>query len=295
MTWVITGAGGLLGVELARRLRRDGVAPYTPSHRELDVRDEAALARAFARHRPRVVVNCAAWLDVERAERDEAAALAVNGRAPGVLARLCADHDAVLVHVSTNYVFDGTASAPYSEDAATSPVNAYGRTKRAGEEAVRRLHPDGGYVVRTAWLHGTAGRDFARTMIRLAAERDRVEVIDDLYGQPTSAAEVADRIVALVAARPPAGVYHAANAGQATWFDYAREIFGLLGADPRRVRPIPVAAYPGSAPHPRYTVLGQSRWVEAGLAPMRDWRAALRAVWPALLQTATTHAKGITT
>ncbi|MFI0351464.1 dTDP-4-dehydrorhamnose reductase [Actinomadura sp. 9N407] len=275
MSWLITGAGGMLGTDLAVRL--DGAVALTRS--DLDLRDPVAVREVIERHRPATVVNCAGWTAVDGAETDEDAALAVNGTAVGGLADACADTGATLVQISTDYVFDGRGVRPYAEDAPTSPVNAYGRTKLAGEQAAAKA---GGYVVRTAWLYGAYGPNFVQTMMRLAAERDTVSVVDDQFGQPTWTGDLADQIVALARSGAPHGVYHGTSAGRTTWYGLAREIFTLLGLDPGRVRPVSSAAFPRPAPRPAYSVLGHDRWAAAGLSPIRDWRDALRAAWPAL-------------
>ncbi|GGU64592.1 dTDP-4-dehydrorhamnose reductase [Streptomyces lavendofoliae] len=277
MTWVVTGAGGMLGRDVLTCLG-DGARGLT--RRDLDVTDRDAVLAALRGLRPSVVVNCAAWTAVDDAESREPDALAVNGTGVRHLAEACALTGSALVHVSTDYVFDGHARVPYAEDAVPGPRTAYGRTKLAGERAVLEVLPERGYVVRTAWLYGAGGGNFVRTMIRLAAARETVDVVDDQRGQPTWSADVAARLVRLVGAPP--GVYHATNGGEGTWYDLARETFRLLGADPARVRPVASAAFPRPAPRPSYSVLGHARWREADLPALRDWREALRRAFPAL-------------
>lgn len=277
MTCVVTGAGGMLGRDVLR-CAGDGAIGLT--RRDLDVTDREAVRAALRALRPSVVVNCAAWTAVDDAETREADALAVNGTAVRHLAEASAEAGCALVHVSTDYVFDGHARVPYAEGAAPAPRTAYGRTKLAGERAVLEILPERGYVVRTGWLYGTGGGNFVRTMMRLEAARDTVDVVDDQRGQPTWSADVAVRLVRLVGAPP--GVYHATNSGDGTWYDLARETFRLLGADPARVRPATSASFPRPAPRPAYSVLGHARWREADLPPLRDWREALPQALPAL-------------
>ncbi|WP_037906800.1 dTDP-4-dehydrorhamnose reductase [Actinacidiphila yeochonensis] len=295
-TWLVTGAGGMLGQDLLARMRSEPDTEVVGlGSAALDITDPAAVAAAVAEYQPVVVVNCAAWTAVDNAETQEADAARVNGEGPGNLARACAEHGAKLLHVSTDYVFPGDADRPYPEDAPTGPRGAYGRTKLAGEQAVLATLPDDGYVVRTAWLYGAGGRNFARTMIRLEGVKDTLDVVDDQRGQPTWTVDLADRLVRLGHAAlrgagertgekaAPAGVYHGTSGGEVTWFGFAREIFRLLGADPERVRPTTTEALGLPAPRPAYSVLGHDRWQQAGIEPVRDWRSALAEAFPALV------------
>ena len=281
-TWLVTGAAGMLGRDVVDLLdQRPDTKIVGLVRSELDITDGAAVRAAMADHRPGVVVNCAAWTAVDDAESKEADALRVNGDGVRALAAACAAARARLIHVSTDYVFDGAASAPYAEDAMPAPRSAYGRTKLAGERAVRELLPASGYVVRTAWLYGAHGPNFVATMIRLAAERETVDVVADQRGQPTWSRDVAARIVALPDAAPP-GIYHATSSGETTWYGLAKEVFRLLGADPDRVRPTTSDRFPRPAPRPAYSVLGHDAWHRAGLAPLRRWRPALGEAFPVL-------------
>lgn len=280
--WLVTGAGGMLGRDLLIALDSAGEDVVGLARGELDITDGAAVGAALRRFGPEVVVNCAAWTAVDDAEAQEAAALAVNGTGPAQVAAACAAAGAGLIHVSTDYVFAGDARRPYAEDDVTQPRTAYGRSKLAGEQAVRRLLPGAGYVVRTAWLYGAGGPNFVRTMMRLERERTTVDVVDDQYGQPTWTADVAGQIVALARSRAPAGVYHGTASGETTWFEVAREVFRLAGADPARVRPVTSSAFPRPAPRPAYSVLGHDRWAAAGIEPIGDWRLALTRAYPVL-------------
>jgi dTDP-4-dehydrorhamnose reductase len=282
MRWLVTGAGGLLGTELAAKLNSCAETVTALSRRELNVCDGAAVRAAIKLHCPDVVVNCAAWTDVDGAENNESAAMEVNGSAVCNLAAACAVLGCMLIHLSTDAVFDGAASAPYAEEARTGPINAYGRTKLVGEQAVLREHPHWGYVVRTAWLYGAHGRCFVGTMAALADQRGTVDVVADQYGQPTWAADLADRIVSMTRVRPPAGIYHATNAGQASRWEIARELFTMMGADPERIRPVSSEEFPSAARRPVRGILSHSRWALAGLPAMRPWQDALRCAIPYL-------------
>ena len=174
-----------------------------------------------------------------------------------------------------DYVFDGTATTPYREDAALQPVSAYGRTKAAGERLALEANPGRTHIVRAAWLYGAHGPNFAKTMLRLASERDEITVVDDQVGQPTWTLDLARQIVALLDSKAPAGTYHATNSGQASWFEFARAIFKAAGLDPARVKPTDSSRFVRPAPRPAYSVLGHDAWRRAGLTPMRSWDEAL--------------------
>ncbi|MFF7639160.1 dTDP-4-dehydrorhamnose reductase [Streptomyces canus] len=281
-TWLVTGAGGMLGQDVLARLDRSGERFVALDRKALDLTDADAVSAALEEHRPAVVVNCAAWTAVDDAETREDEALAINGDGPANLAAACARTGAVLLHVSTDYVFAGDATTPYAEDAPTAPRSAYGRTKLAGEKAV--LASERGYVVRTAWLYGSGGPNFVKTMIKLEGVKDTLDVVDDQRGQPTWSADLAGLLVELglgaLAGTAPAGVYHGTSSGETTWHGFTQEIFRLLGADPDRVRPTTSDAFVRPAPRPAYSVLGHGRFAEAGIEPLRDWRAALTEAFP---------------
>ncbi|HET8717734.1 MAG TPA: dTDP-4-dehydrorhamnose reductase [Nocardioidaceae bacterium] len=270
MRWLVTGAGGMLGHDAVRVLRERAHEVTAADRRALDVMDPRAVTAAVAGHD--VVWNCAAFTAVDAAEEDEDAAWAVNAAAPATLGAACAAQGARLVQVSTDYVFDGASSAPYPEGAELAPRSAYGRTKAAGEQAVRELLPDDHLVVRTAWLYGAHGRCFPRTIARLARERGRVQVVDDQHGQPTWTCDVADLVVRLVEHQVRAGTYHATASGSTTWAGFAREVVAADGGDPQAVQPVTTTAFPRPAPRPAYSVLGHDALTAAGVRPIGPWR-----------------------
>jgi dTDP-4-dehydrorhamnose reductase len=289
--WLVTGAAGMLGRDLAALLTARNEEFTALARADLDLTNADAVGAAVSSVKPDVVVNCAAWTAVDAAEDHEAEALAVNGHGAGNLAAACAEGGALLVHPSTDYVFDGHASAPYAEDAPTAPAGAYGRTKLAGEQAVRAALPNASYIVRTAWLYGAHGKNFAKTMLRLAANGTAPGVVADQHGQPTWTADVAAQIHALITTSAPPGTYHATSSGQATWFAFAEEIFALYQDQDQnqaseRVRltprPITTAEFPTPTQRPAYSVLGHEAWHAAGIAPISDWKDALRRAFPSL-------------
>ncbi|WP_225825286.1 dTDP-4-dehydrorhamnose reductase [Streptomyces naphthomycinicus] len=284
--WLVTGAGGMLGQDLVRVLAARGTDTVALNRRELDVTDRRAVFAALRASRPAVVVNCAAWTDVDAAEREAAPARAVNTDGACHVARACAVTGALVIQVSTDYVFAGTATVPHPETAPAEPRTVYGRTKLDGERAVLETLPGRGYVVRTAWLYGAHGPNFVRTVIEREARQATLDVVDDQYGQPTWTVDLAGLLVRLGESADrgtaPPGVYHATASGATTWYRLAREIFRLRGRDPDRIRRTTSAALARSAPRPSYSVLGHARWAEAGLHPLGSWQSALARALPAL-------------
>ncbi len=221
-----------------------------------------------------VVINTAAYTKVDDAEANEEQARAVNAEGAQNVAIAASENGAKMVQVSTDYVFDGHATSPYAEDEPRDPISAYGRTKAEGEVLALEAN-ELTYIIRTAWLYGSSGPNFPKTMLRLAGSHETVSVVDDQLGQPTWTADLAGQIVKTLDADAAPGIYHATNAGQTTWFDFTREIFNLAGLDQARVLPTTSDEFVRPAPRPSYSVLGHDGWATVGLAGMRDWRAAL--------------------
>ena len=280
MRVLVTGGNGQLGSALVDLLStRTSDVVLSIDLPDIDITAPGSVREVFAQFAPDVVINCAAWTAVDAAEEKEADALKVNGEGPRVLAEACKAAGAWLVQISTDYVFAGDANTPYAEDARPDPKTAYGRTKLAGEIAVQEVLPAAHYLVRTAWLYGLQGNNFVKTMLELESVRDNVSVVDDQRGQPTYAGDLAEQILLLLDARPPAGIFHATNAGATTWFEFTRAIFESIGADPQRVLATDSASFVRPAPRPAYSVLAQDKWQLVGLTPMRDWRVALTAAF----------------
>ncbi|WAJ46398.1 dTDP-4-dehydrorhamnose reductase [Mycobacterium sp. Aquia_216] len=280
---VITGAGGQLGGCLARQGADQGRNVLALTSAQWDITDPAA-AEAIVKSGD-VIVNCAAYTDVDGAESDVARAYAVNEAAPAHIARACARAGARLIHVSTDYVFDGdfggAAPHPYEPSDTAVPQGVYGRSKRAGEVAALAALPET-IVLRTAWVYtGGTGKDFVAVMRRLAAGSDvngPIKVVDDQVGSPTYVADLAAallQVVDLVIGGLTGRILHAANEGVVSRFGLARAVFEECGADPERVTPVSTAEFPRPAPRPPYTALSSRQSVAAGMTPLRPWRPAL--------------------
>jgi dTDP-4-dehydrorhamnose reductase len=275
---------GMLGRAFEQLLGARGVCFDAVRYPELDLRRPETLA-AHVRPEHDLVVNCAAYTNVDGAETDEAAATAINGAGVGALGRRAAEVGATVLHFSTDYVFDGRATAPYAIDHPIAPVNAYGRSKAAGEAA---LSASGArhLIARTSWLYAPWAANFVRTMLKLGAERGDLKVVDDQLGRPTSARYLAERSWELAQADGE-GFFHVTDGGQCTWFEFARAIMELSGT-PCRVHPCTTDQFPRPARRPAYSVLDLTR-TEALIGASRAWRENLAEVIEALRATETTR------
>jgi dTDP-4-dehydrorhamnose reductase len=278
---LVVGAGGQLGQELLRTVGSD-VECFARTRAELDIADVDAVAVCLDQLRPAQVINAAAYTAVDRAESEAAQAHRVNAEGPEVLAVACAERDVRLLHVSTDFVFDGRSPVPYEPEAATAPLGEYGRSKLAGEIAVHAALPEA-LILRTGWVYSSFGNNFVKTMLRLMSERDELTVVTDQVGTPTWAQGLAMALWAAVERPQLGGIYHWSDAGVCSWYDFAVAIceeanaLGLLqGAV--AIRPIPASSYPTPAQRPAYSVLDKSSsWRDFALAGIH-WREQLRAM-----------------
>ena len=274
--WLVTGAGGMLAHDLLGALADQDVTAL--SRKDLDITDADAVHACVAGHD--VVVNCAAWTAVDDAETHEREAFAVNATGAATLARACRRHGARMVHISTDYVFGGDMPEPrrpYASDDPVSPSTAYGRSKAAGEWAVRAELPDSHWILRTSWLYGSHGKNFVRTMADLARAGESPEVVDDQWGQPTWTYHVARRIIDVVRFEIRPGTYHATASGRASWHQLATAVYEILGHDPSLVRRATSLSYQRPAPRPSWSVLDHTLWRRVGLDALPPWRDQLQA------------------
>jgi len=273
MTILVFGAGGQVGREA---LARGGESVVSARRAEADLGETGAAARLIARVRPAAVINAAAFTAVDRAESERALAFRVNAEAAGEIARAAADAGARLIHLSTDYVFDGSAAGPLAEDAPTGPLSAYGQSKLEGEQRVLGACP-GAIVLRTSWVFAGHGANFVRTMLRLAAEKKPLRIVADQRGGPTPAGALADACLALARRDGPGGIYHLQGAPAVSWAEFAKAIFAAAALD-ATVEPIATANYPTPARRPLYTVLDCSKIARDYGIVQPDWRAHLPSI-----------------
>ena len=273
--WLVVGANGQLGRCVTELLQSNDINYAALGHLQLDVTNFDAVEKCVEDLRPKIIVNAAAWTAVDDAEEHEEDALLTNANGPTNLVSAASQVGAKLIHLSTDYVFDGQAKVPYKVTSPTKPMNAYGRTKLAGENALRESPNGDTCIVRTAWLFSEHGKNFAKTMTVRALRGEVARVVDDQLGQPTSAHDVAQLILDISRVKEMPPIAHGTNAGQATWFQFAREIYSQLGADPALVSPVDTAAFPTVAKRPAYSVLDHSDFTAWGLQPMQNWQLGL--------------------
>jgi dTDP-4-dehydrorhamnose reductase len=284
MTWFITGGSGQLGIAISQELGKRGLIFSAPKSTELDITLSPIVPDLIREFSPKVIVNCAAWTDVDGAESNEQLVSRVNSDGPENIALAAKKCGAKLIHVSTDYVFSGESQTPWQVLDRINPQSAYGRTKAQGESRVLAEYSQNSSIVRTAWLYSSWGKNFAKTMTKLAIKGEgEVRVVNDQVGQPTSAIDLANQLVELGLSSSPAGVYHGTNSGQATWYEFAQEIFKLTGADVGRIIPVSSSEYPRPAKRPSYSVLSHDAWTNTTLKPMRDWQIALAEDMPSLI------------
>ena len=273
MNWAVLGHAGMLGQDFMSALAPQQVTGFDRA--EFDITNIDSVKSVLTGFN--VVVNCAAWTAVDDAEINEGTALAINGDGPRNVAKVCNEIGAKLVQISTDYVFSGDATTPYVETAEVGPKSAYGRTKLAGEFAVRDNLPNDHYVVRTAWLYGEHGPNFVKTMINLEKTKDTISVVNDQIGQPTWTKDLVTQVITMISTKVPSGTYHATSSGQTSWFGLTQRIFEMIGADPNRVLPTTTESFPRPAPRPAFSVLGHDKWKSVGMNPIRAWDEALAA------------------
>jgi dTDP-4-dehydrorhamnose reductase len=274
---LITGGGGMLGHALADLLITRGHRPISPTHQELDIADRSALKSAFADHKPTLVLNCAAYTKVDLCEQEKEKANTINGHAVGELAAMCRASKAALVHISTDFVFDGSLRRPYLPTDSVNPLSAYGKSKLLGEQELQKNAPARWLIVRTAWVYGRYGANFPRTMIQAAQAGKPLSVVNDQFGAPTYTADLAEAILDLIDTGA-AGLWHVTNSGNTNWCDFAKAALEEFGI-PAEITPLTSADWakkrPNTAIRPAYSILDPQALQQQIGRPMRPWREAL--------------------
>ena len=276
MTILVTGGNGQLGSALR-------LASAKSSHRyiftdidELDITSAEVVNEFVQKNSIDIVINCAAYTAVDRAESDETTADKINHKAVATLAAVCARHNAALIHISTDYIFSGEATAPITEEATPAPINAYGRTKWAGEEAIAESGCRA-IILRTSWLYSEFGANFCKTMRTLTASRPEIKVVADQFGTPTYSGDLAEAIVAIIESGQidKSGTYNYSNEGVCSWYDFAVEIARLCGNNECKINPCTTAEYPTAAARPHYSVLDKSKFKAIFSIEIPEWRESL--------------------
>ncbi|MBE6498732.1 MAG: dTDP-4-dehydrorhamnose reductase [Methanobrevibacter sp.] len=271
MKILITGSNGMLGHDLEEVLKDSHELVLTTS-KTLDITDKDKTMKIIKENKPDVVINSAAYTDVDGCETNQDLAYAVNGEGVRNLALACREVDCPLVHVSTDYVFDGSARDPIAEDGEIGPISVYGKSKLQGEEAIQEIL-DKFFIVRTAWLYGINGKNFPRTMLELAENHPEITVVYDEVGTPTYTPDLAYGISQLIET-DYYGIYHLTNSGSCSWCEFARYIFKIAERDVK-VIPVTASEFSRPAPRPSYSVLKNEKWIENGFEPLRDYKEAI--------------------
>lgn len=289
MRYLVTGANGMLAHDVMDVFSH--LQPIGLTHNDLDITDLAAVLATV--ESGDVVINCAAFNAVDDAETAAKQAYLVNADGPSVLAEALRERGGKLIHFSTDYVFSGDSQTPYLESEARSPRSVYGKSKALGEINALSKHPVGAYVVRTAWLYGKNGSNFAGKILERAQTGQPIQVVNDQIGQPTWTRDLAYKALELITTDAPAGIYHGTNAGEASWFEFAQAVVEEAGFTPDIVTPMASTDLVRAAPRPMYSVLSHGRWSSVGIEPMRNWREALHDAFTAGVFTDKTDTSGL--
>jgi dTDP-4-dehydrorhamnose reductase len=284
MKWLITGANGQLGRCLQETLYAKGIDFVALSRADLDISNSAIVKESFISIKPDVVINTAAYTNVEQAEIDSAAAFKINQLGAANVAIASKSVGAKLLHFSTDYVFAGNDDSPWKVNDLTEPLSVYGQSKLAGEVDILNEYPDKSLIIRTAWLYSPYGKNFYKTMLTKALNSDEsVRVVNDQQGQPTSAFDLAELTVNAVSKNVASGVFHCTNAGSCSWFEFAQYIFEIAGVDPARVTPVPSSEFVTKVQRPKYSVLDNQKWSEFGIAPLGPWKDSVQKALPDMM------------
>lgn len=280
---LLLGGSGILGSEVLLQLQRDNFDFVAPASRDLDIRNEDQVISFVSRFKPAWIVNCAAWTNVDGAESHFNEAMELNAKAVQNIGDAATEIKSRVIHISTDYVFDGTSSVPYSETDPTNPINAYGKSKLEGERTLRRNLENDSILIRTSWLYGKHGKNFVKTIIGKALAQEICTVVGDQFGTPTYSRDLAAGIVNSIKNPKSPGTYHYSNLGEASWYEFARTIYQILGADPNLVSMSVTTDIKQRTPRPKYSVLSKEKWLGTKVSVIPDWQTSLELAMPEIL------------
>lgn len=280
---LILGGSGILGSSLVNECKLRNISYAAPGSSVLDITRQSEILHFISMHQPSAIINCAAWTDVENSEIEFQQACALNADSVRYLALTAKQADIPVIHISTDYVFDGTKVGRYSENDPTSPINGYGVSKLQGEKNLLEIFPEKAYIIRTSWLYGISGRNFVKTILKKALVRDHIQVVNDQLGSPTNSEDLAQGILGIFRKKPQEGIYNYCNKGQITWYEFALKIYELAGADAGLVEPIHSNLHSGKVKRPSRSVLSVDKWNKSGITDLVSWDASLSRIFPRIL------------
>ena len=279
---LLLGGSGILGSEVFRLIDLESYDYVAPTSTDLDIRDKEQLFQSISELKPSWIINCAAWTNVDGAESSFQEARGINSIAVKNLGIAAGLFGCKIIHISTDYVFDGESSTPYDESSPVNPVNKYGASKLEGENALLVVAPNS-YVIRTSWLYGASGKNFVKTIAGKAIQNEEAWVVNDQVGSPTSARDLARAIMSIVSNQPEPGVYNYSNHGSCSWFEFAQRIYERVGANPSLVLPISSYSLNLLARRPRFSLLSKEKWKSLGLAEVPRWEDSLDLLLPEIV------------
>jgi dTDP-4-dehydrorhamnose reductase len=279
---LLLGGSGILGSEVLAHLQWENFDYLAPTSTYLDITNKDQLLRVISEFKPAWIINCAAWTNVDGAESSFEEARALNAMAPENLGIAGDLFECKVIHISTDYVFDGDSSEPYLETSQVQPLNKYGESKLQGESALLAVLPSA-YIIRTSWLYGTSGKNFVKTIAAKALRGEEARVVDDQIGSPTSARDLAIAIFSILKNKPAPGIYNYSNGGSCSWYELAQEIYEAVGADPSLVQAISSNSLSFSAKRPKFSLLSKEKWISAGLCEVPNWEDSLQLMIPEII------------
>jgi dTDP-4-dehydrorhamnose reductase len=279
---LLLGGSGILGTEVLHLLQNDSLEYVAPASTDLDITDRDKLFKFVSDFKPTWIINCAAWTNVDGAETSFEEARQINALAVEKLGIVADLFDCKVVHVSTDYVFDGESSEPYLVDSQVHPLNKYGESKLQGERSLLAVLPSA-YVVRTSWLYGISGKNFVKTITGKALRSEVARVVDDQVGSPTSARDLAIGVFSILKSQPEPGIYNYSNRGSCSWFELAQKIYETVGADTGLVHPISSGSLNFIAKRPKFSLLSKEKWNSAGLSEVPNWEDSLQLMMPEII------------